>query len=453
MMAKMDVKDRIYNLSRWKKPAMAVTVPVVVICFIAAICLMTDPVKEVGELGGAGKESRLGTEEWSENLPDGEAFAETEEETEKVQESEDMTSSDSQGAETEFLAQFEAPDTGVLAGYTAAQSEAIREELYQRIVYEEPDEYGMTIWLDAVSSENYLVNLYLHNDFNREQYQFAGLNLDSIEALQMDGNGWLHVTGKALFEQDGQTFYYKRDLLEIMIPVTIQEDQSVTLGKYYAAGSFSRMYRLNSRQESLDMGFQIEQLHVEMADVTHDGVQDYIVTEMYFAPEEDVSPENLEDMMQQHIWMDAAYVNVYDGARIKDEADAEPIWVQEYSAVHAGNGQLCIVYRDGLAYLLTSGLWQGQGFVGYGFEVLALDSRGREYIIAEGNTQFEDMKITRDEQKELITEFKNHIKPWFEDAVLIIATEVEIEEQFITTEKQRFAPQQYYDIKWAQWED
>lgn len=447
-----DVKDRIYNLSRWKKPAMVVTVLSVAICFIAAICLMTDPVKEVGELGGAGKENRPGTEHGGESLPKEANDRENTADTENGQESENKISLDGQGTETEFLAQFEAPDTGVLAGYTAAQSEAIREELYRCIVYEEPDEYGMTIWLDTSDTEKYQVSLFFHNDFNREQYQFAGLNLDSIEALQMDGNSWLHVTGKALFEQDGSIYYYKNNVLDIMIPVTVQANASVTLGKVDA--KIKSENSLNSDWDILtEMGYTLKQLHMEKADVTHDGVADYIVTDMYFPPEAQVTDKNLEEMVQQYLWPSAAFVSVYDGTTVQDGVLNAPIWRQEYSAAHAGNGQLCIVYRDGLAYLLTSGLWQGQGFVGYGFEVLALDSLGREYIIAEGNTQFEDKKITRDEQRELITEFKNHITPWFEDAVLIIATEVEIEEQFITTQKQRFAPQQYYDIKWAQWED
>ena len=436
-----DVKNRIYNLAHFKKPAVAMTIVAVVVCLVAAICLVSNPAPKADGNAGADEESRSTSEEPEKGQMDLESSGETVEEQVGAAEG------------NEFLAVFEEPVQGILEGYTEAQSEAIREELGTRIIYENPDEHGITVWMDEATVSNQLASLTFHNDFAHEEYEFVKLDVNSIDPLVMDGNRWIHVTGKAVFEEDGKAYYYQREVLEIMIPVTVHADDNVTLGKYYANCTGIMNLSKSGKKTYEEMGYNAELLHVEMADVTHDGVQDYIVTDMYFPPEEEVSEENLEELVQQYLWPCSVFVNVYDGTRVKNEEFGAPIWVKEFSAAHAGNGQVSVVYKDGLAYLLTSNLWQGQGFVGYDFDVFALDGQGHEYIIAEGSTQFEDKDTTREEQRVKIMEFKEHITPWFEDAVLIIATEVGFEEQLITTERNRFVPEQYYDTRWAQWEE
>lgn len=194
-------------------------------------------------------------------------------------------------------------------------------------------------------------------------------------------------------------------------------------------------------------------LNLLRADLTHDGIDDLVETYMYFPPETDWD-EDLNDLIQQYIWQGEVKVRVYDGSRGSSENPGVPIWERGYSAVHAGNGQVSVVYRDGLAYLLESSLWQGQGATAYSYEVIRLDGDGQMTVVDEASMDF--MPVGTDmAEEELIRQvsaFKERIAPWYEDGQLLVATDVDMEKQWISTKEESFVPGDYYERVWSAWE-
>lgn len=200
-------------------------------------------------------------------------------------------------------------------------------------------------------------------------------------------------------------------------------------------------------------GYIRRQLNLIQADLTYDGIDDLIETYMYFPPDTDMN-EDLNELIQQNIWLDEVKVRVYDGSMVSSEDMGDPIWEAGYSAVHAGNGQVSIVHRDGLYYLLESSLWQGQGAVAYSYEVISLDSEGQKYISDRDSIDFfraGENEAERTEQIQLVSDFKEELVPWYENGQLIAATDVDMERQLISTAKEQFPPEKYYDIVWNRW--
>lgn len=192
------------------------------------------------------------------------------------------------------------------------------------------------------------------------------------------------------------------------------------------------------------------QLYLTQADVTHDGIDDYIETCMYFPPET-AGVGNLTEAIQSRLDVTSAIVQIYDGNTSTADCLTSPIWSKEYSSCHAGNGQVSIVYRDGLAYLLEGCLWQGQGFTGYVHNVIFFGETGLQYTKDEYSLQFYETDYSREEQIALVFDFKAQLEPWFDDAELIVATDVSLSQQFVSTPEAQYVPQDYYDTVWLQW--
>lgn len=192
------------------------------------------------------------------------------------------------------------------------------------------------------------------------------------------------------------------------------------------------------------------QLYLTEADVTHDGINDYIETCMYFLPETDFTMD-FTKAIQGRLDVADAIVSVYDGSTSSADNLGTPIWAKGYSACHAGNGQVSIVYKDGLAYLLEGCLWQGQGFTGYYHTVSFFDETGLQHNSNEYNLQFYETDYSREEQIQLVQNFREQLEPWFTNAELIVATDVSLSMQFVSTDTKQYLPQDYYDIVWQQW--
>lgn len=333
----------------------------------------------------------------------------------------------------------------LIEGYTEAESEIIRSELQKRIVYRKTSLPVTEVWLDGTDANTgrYLGTLFLTKDS-----QFHSLNIENnIQALTMDGKEWLAVTVKANVLTDDEISTYEDSILEIMIPLNRDANGNISFGEYYATtkNTFS-----STSEDDTEPDYVPTRLYMTKADLTHDGIDDYIETCLYFSPEADMTTD-MDALIQKQIWATWATVQVYDGSTATAENFGQPIWSGDYSAAHAGNGQLSIVNKDGHSYLLITSLWQGQGFTDYFFEVIALDSQGHKYIIDRQTMDFSENDSTLDEQKQLVSSFREQLVPWLNDSQLIIATDVSLDTQFITTDRKQFTPQEYYDIAWQQW--
>lgn len=199
-----------------------------------------------------------------------------------------------------------------------------------------------------------------------------------------------------------------------------------------------------------------EIINIEKRDVTHDGVADYIVTSMtYDTADVDMNAAQSERITQQ-IMYGLVCVKVYEGDNASDTYSEEKLlWSQEYSRVHTGNGQLSVVRMDDKDYLLTSSLWAGQGFAAWEFEVFSLNEMGDKEVIDKQSVEF---KLNEDDSadEECYAEYNHSLEEYIADGILIVACDIDFEQQFIRTQESQYIPQDYYSnalVKFDNMED
>lgn len=341
-----------------------------------------------------------------------------------------------------------------IASYTEEQSDSIKQELTERIVYNPPsgDVGTVELWLDEVKEGQYLGTLVFDKDFWEKGYEFVGIDTERhIEALEMDGNRWLNVTVRALFKQGENTFTYNDSAIELMIPVTAEESGKVSLGEFY-----TNLYPASSEQDYyVENNWTKKILNLRMADVTHDGKDDYIVTMIMLPKGADVNSENIDELLYG---AGEGYVQVYDGNIEFDPASSatvKPIWEEDFAAATPGHVQISLVQRNGLDYLLISHINAQQGSYRFQYQVQALDNKGREYIIEKEDVGFDNIdyktyeqKPISEEQKQQIEVFKEHISGWFEGATLLAGID---DVNLVTTPKQMYVPEDIYDTIWPKY--
>lgn len=187
-----------------------------------------------------------------------------------------------------------------------------------------------------------------------------------------------------------------------------------------------------------------EEINVEKRDITHDGVADYIVTSMTYLPEVVDVNATLEEKIAQQVMYDIVTVKVYEGSNTSDTYSEERLlWSQEYSRVHVGNGQVSVVQRDEKDYLLTSSLWAGQGTAAWEFEVFSLNETGDKEVIEKQSVEFQ---LEEDEyaDAESYAKFKDLLEEYIKDGILIVACDIDLEQQLIRTSESQYIPQNYY---------
>lgn len=122
-------------------------------------------------------------------------------------------------------------------------------------------------------------------------------------------------------------------------------------------------------------------LNVEKADVTHDGVADFIVTMIMLPPTVGVKEENIATLLYEG---GEGYVQVFDGEQefdLENPASFRPIWEKPFAAASPGNIQISLVQREGRYYLLLSSISSYFGRYNFWYQVLALDEEGRQYVV------------------------------------------------------------------------
>lgn len=184
-----------------------------------------------------------------------------------------------------------------------------------------------------------------------------------------------------------------------------------------------------------------EEINVEKYDITHDGIPDYIVTSMQYNPADMETGFTQQERIMQQIMYDVICVNVYEGKENSNEySENDLLWSHEYSRVHVGNGQLSIVRIDGNDYLLTSSLYVGQGIATWDYEVFSLDRNGESNVLDKQSVEFA-IEDSAESYKELQTSLNRYI----ENGILIVACDIDFEEQLIRTQENPYIPQNYYD--------
>ena len=213
----------------------------------------------------------------------------------------------------------------------------------------------------------------------------------------------------------------------------------------------------NSSESVEDVSERItEELNVEKRDITHDGVADYIVTSMTYDPAYMDANATLAGKIEQQVMLDSVCVKVYEGSNTSDTYREEQLlWSQEYSSVHAGNGQISVVRMDDKDYILTSDLWAGQGFATWQFEVFSLNEMGDKEVIDKQTIGFELQEDTFADE-ECYVEFIHSLREYINDGILIVACDADLEQQLIRTQESQYIPRDYYSnvfVKFSNVED
>ena len=187
-----------------------------------------------------------------------------------------------------------------------------------------------------------------------------------------------------------------------------------------------------------------EEINVEKRDITHDGVADYIVTSMTYDPAYMDENATQADKIKQQVMYDMVCVRVYEGSSTSDTYSEEQLlWSQEYSSVHVGNGQISVVRMDDKDYILTSNLWAGQGFATWEFEVFSLNETGEKEVIDKQSAEFELQEdIFADEES--YADFNHTLEEYITDGILIVACDIDFEQQLIRTQESQYIPRDYY---------
>lgn len=191
------------------------------------------------------------------------------------------------------------------------------------------------------------------------------------------------------------------------------------------------------------------EVNVLLADVTHDGIEEWIVTSVeYMEEQEDMDVKALSDSYV------LGHVRVYEGNTVQNGYEqGYCIWEREFAVSRPGNVQISVVERENLLYLLTSYLGFQQGSLSYSYDVFSLDADGRVFMEDAQQLNYdvgmdEEMNLENDTVlQELIGIFRGHIAGWLGNAVLIVATDVNTPEgTFISEGGTLLAPDCYYDV-------
>lgn len=212
------------------------------------------------------------------------------------------------------------------------------------------------------------------------------------------------------------------------------------LGTYGDTGNSANDEYQNKRTERV--------IYSVTADVTHDGIEDRIDS---IIADEDVSGSPYEIMGG----MGAAYIKVYPGKEDGSFSDTAVFVSREVMDTHAGNGQIGLVEKDGLSYLLVSDMYEIMGTGGYSFAIFHIDVKRKTAVCSdEDSVQFaieeepgassvpEDIPA----RQEVIPSFQEHLQLWLSDALLFVSCDTP--DICLSLPDQEYRASDYYDKVW-----
>ena len=434
-----DVKMRVKNVLNYKKPGFWVVLVCVILCVIVALCFMTvpeehadgDAVTVSGELeqDATNKDSSV-----DENGSSDEPIT-----TPTVEPTTEPTATPEPVATPVPTMVPENYEPGTIEGFTGEQIKQIREELVRRIVYKKDESLNIVfVSLDDTNPEK---GTGLGTIFLPDEAGFHSLDVvNRMETVKRDGNEWLAVMIVPNITMGDTTFPAEDRAFEILVEIKRESDGSIVWDSIYktrnmADGESGAYYE--------EENYTRMQINLLKADITHDGVADYIETYVYMPPETDRAME-IDELIQSIAFHDSVFVSVYDGTAATESDFGAPILTSSYSRVHAGNGQMNLVYRDGLAYLMSTSLWSGQGTQTYSYEVFELDAKGRIYVKESYGDGFTVYDYTLEQRNGFADKFTDAMKPWLKEGVLIVGADID-KGQFISTEEREYTSWEFYD--------
>lgn len=122
-------------------------------------------------------------------------------------------------------------------------------------------------------------------------------------------------------------------------------------------------------------------INIEEVDITHDGIEDKVVTSLYYGS------ENREEIsLDEKLKKGMCHVRVYDGTQILEDglhSKKDCIWERDYGLPHVGNGQLYLLDWNGEDFLISNSDYMSGGNAAFEFTVFYLTNSG-EVVEKEG---------------------------------------------------------------------
>lgn len=198
-------------------------------------------------------------------------------------------------------------------------------------------------------------------------------------------------------------------------------------------------------------------VNVMFADVTHDGVEDVILTTVQYFSEEEAAL-SVEELVESYTT--TTIVRVYDGNSYENDSyfidrlswgklaleggridnmqfpsgqeTREAIWERELANPHVGNGAVFLTWQDGEACLLDSFAWVGQGVGEFSYQVFSLGYAGAVQEKDSGQLSF-GMDNFGGEDWETVfpvpdmLAYTEQIAPWIEGGTVVAMMDVGLE--------------------------
>jgi len=236
-------------------------------------------------------------------------------------------------------------------------------------------------------------------------------------------------------QDDSKAFYAQKSLPENNLYSAYSY-----LGNYGSNGNPADAEYRNARTERV--------IYSTTADVTHDGIEDRIDS---IIADEDVSGSPFEIMSG----LGAAYIKVYPGNEDGGFSDTAVFVSPDITDVHVGNGQICLVKKDGLSYLLISNMYEIMGHGSYYYTVFYIDTQresavcideaAAEFVLSD---EFPEPSVVEDlpTRQEAIPAFREHLQPWLEDAILFVSCDTY--DICLSLTDEAYLASDYYDKVW-----
>lgn len=296
--------------------------------------------------------------------------------------------------------------------------------------------------------------LFLGQFLEERQGTFQDLSFGDIaQFIGHDGQLYLWVEGGIFIEEWAAPVYECG--IDVLVPVNYSADKTFTLGEIELS---ERQYVVEEEDTQETLPERV--VNVMYADVTHDGVEDRIVTSISCLTLCEASAaEGAQEQAADEITPaqllnqgEICYVRVYDGKYIETSyneaqyaatggyATECAIWQKELANAHVGNGQVFLLEQEGLAYLVEASDYFGQGAASYSYAVLSLDEERRIFTAKENAYSFdtnEGFLMQHPEDAYDAQKMEAYVKDFktiLDNAILLAATDVSKEPR-ITTEK------------------
>ncbi len=204
-------------------------------------------------------------------------------------------------------------------------------------------------------------------------------------------------------------------------------------------------------------------VNVIEADLTHDGVDDYIVTSirgMYGTEKKYTNGQDVEEFFNNSL--ELCYVRVYSGggkSTVNEFYSDDCIWWQEFATARPGNRFVVLVKDGGKNYLMTGMLNEQQGTGDYKYEVLDLGDLPENIDLysvgfATENPEGRGIPMPQKKRSQVVPDFRTHIEKWFDGANLIVAFDLSVGKgTYITDDTMTYKPEDYFDSIWARKDD